>query len=83
MDVIRDAAHTVTFAARIARDRGEIGVETRAHQCTEGRGTVLGAEYDVDEEIGERLRHGERINRAFSPLSSVGQPDPGRCPGLG
>jgi hypothetical protein len=37
----------------------------------------------VDEEIGERLRHGERITRAFSPWGGIWLLDPGRWPGLG
>jgi hypothetical protein len=83
MDVIRHTAHAIAFAAGVSGDRSEIGVKGGTNGIIKDWDAILGAEDDVDEEIGERLRQGERINRAFSPLSSVGQPDPGRCPGLG
>jgi hypothetical protein len=46
-------------------------------------GKRVAAENDEDEDEGERLRHVEGINRAFSPWQRLRTLDPGRWPGLG
>jgi len=70
MDMIGDASDAIAFAVGVAGDRREIGAKIKTDLGIEQRDTIFGAENDVDEEIGERLGHGERINRAFSPWVS-------------
>jgi hypothetical protein len=50
MDMIGDAADTVTFAIGIASDGGEVGVERRTNGGLKDGRPVFGAEDDVDEE---------------------------------
>lgn len=71
MHMVGDASYPIAFATGIAGHGGEIGVESGAHRNIQGRSTIFGTEDDVDEQIRERLRHGQRINRAFSPCIFV------------
>ena len=57
--MIRDTPGTWAFAARIAGDRGEIGVERGTGGCTEARETILRAEDKMKQNVIKRLWHGE------------------------
>ena len=53
------AADAIRLATRIARDRGEIGVEFRARVEVEEWAAFLRAEDDVDDDEAQGLWHGD------------------------
>ncbi len=63
MDMIGNAANPEAFTVCVSGDGGQISVEIGAYRHVEHRGAVFGAEDEVNEEEGERLRHGKRIDR--------------------
>ena len=88
--MIRHATSARTLAASIAGDRGEVGMERRTDASTEARETIPRAEDEVEQDVVERLWHGEgssggchqaTMNRAFG-AEFVWVGDPGRCPRL-
>jgi hypothetical protein len=54
MNVIGDAAGDDRLAAVFVDDAADVGVEARAEVVVDARFAILGAEYDVIEEMGER-----------------------------
>ena len=50
MHMIGDTPDTVAFAIRVARDRGEVGVERGTNRGIKNGRAVFGAEDDVNEE---------------------------------
>ena len=60
MNVVGHAANAETFASRIASDRCKVSVKGSADGSSEDRGAVFGAEDQVDDDEGERLRHGRK-----------------------
>jgi hypothetical protein len=67
MHVVGDASHAIAEAVSVARNGSEVRVKRRADRRLECGDSAFGAEDKVDEDEGERLRHGKRIARAFSP----------------
>ena len=59
--MIGDAPDAWAAATGVAGDRGEIGVERGADGIAQDRSSVLRAEHEVEEDVVERLRHGERF----------------------
>ena len=80
MDVVRHAADARTFASSIASHRGEIGVQRRTNGWDQARQAVLRAEDEMNQDVGERLRHG--MDRAFSPRT-LWDRQPGALPQAG
>ena len=72
MNVVRNASHSITFTSCVTGHSRKICVKFRTYIIPDDRRTIFCAEDDVDEEIGERLRHTERIDRAYSALHSGG-----------
>ena len=68
--MVRNASYAVAFTSGITGHRSEICVKFRTYIIPDDRCTIFCAEDDVDEEIGERLRYTERIDRAYSALHS-------------
>jgi len=72
MHVIRHATRSVTFAARVAGDRREVGVEFGPRAGVDQRTAFLRAENDVNDDETQRLWHGGEF-RANGPVdTSVG-----------
>ena len=59
MDVVRNPSCAIAFTVSIPGHRGKIRVKLRPHRRIKNWGTFFRTEDDVDEEIGEGLRHGE------------------------
>ncbi len=73
VNVIADSASTETFAFVVANDCGKVGVETQTYVVVLQIGsTILRTEDDMDEDVGEGLRHRRDLNRAFSPQDHNG-----------
>ena len=67
MYVIGDASGAEAFAAGVTGYGSEIGVKIRENCGGENRRAIFGAEDDVNEEIGEGLRHGDKDRSGFQP----------------
>jgi len=57
MNVISNAADALCFALGIPAHGGQIGMHARANFRVEQWLTVFGAEYNVNENLAEGLRH--------------------------
>ncbi len=71
MYVVGDSSHTEAFAFRIPGNRRKIIPKIRAHRRCEDSRTILGAEDDVDEKIGEGLRHGDKDRAGLRPSGLI------------
>ena len=56
MDVIGHTSRAKTFAAGLPCDNGKTGVECGSHPLMQDRRSVFGANDDMHENTGERLR---------------------------
>ena len=72
MNMVRNASYAVAFTSGVPGRRSEICVEFRTYIIPDDRCTIFCTEDEVNQEIGERLRHTERIDRAYSALHSRG-----------
>jgi len=70
--MVRNASYAVAFTSGVPSHRSKICVEFRAYRIPDDRCAIFCAEDDVDEQVGERLRHTERIDRTYSALHSRG-----------
>ena len=73
VNMIRHAANPVAFAIEATRRGREVGVQVWAKFVVELRDTVLGGKDDVEEDMGEGLRHGEMMTGrgAYVRLSAL------------
>ena len=62
MNVVGHAPGAKAFASRVASDRGEVGMKGGADGASEDGGAVFCAEDKVDNDEGERLRHGRKYS---------------------
>jgi hypothetical protein len=59
MNVVACAPNLEGWRALILEDGGQIGVQVFSHRRQQQRLSMLGAEYEVNIELGKGLRHGE------------------------
>ncbi len=84
MKVVACAADLEGWRVLIIEDSGQIGMHVVPHRRQQQGLAMLGAEYEMNIELGEGLRHDET---PISPLQGLGLEtvmplDPGRGPGL-
>jgi hypothetical protein len=89
MNVVGDATNAKAFASRVTSDCGEVGVESGADGGGEDGNTVFRAEDEMDDDKGERLRHGRKYSgcgridgSGLQPSGFVSLTYLGRCPRL-
>ena len=71
MNVICSASHAKALAAQIAGYGGEVSVERRPYRKIKNGRTVFGAENEVNEDTGQRLRHAEEHKSGLQPWEIV------------
>src|SRR6266496_2072796 len=59
VNVIGDTAHAQGFAAQIATNRCQISVHAKSYRGIEPRFAILRAKDDMNDDLTERLRHGD------------------------
>ena len=62
MNVVGHTSGAKAFAPRVASDRGEVGVKSGADRSSEDWRAVFCAEDEVNDDEGERLRHGGKYS---------------------
>ena len=72
--MIGNATDAEAFASGVASDGSEIGVNIRANCGCENRRAIFRAENDVDEEIGEGLRHEDKNRSGLQPFGTFAIP---------
>ena len=73
MNVISNTANAHHIGTEITADRGKVSMHPRPYVWTEPRLAILGAKYDVKDDLAERLgiarmmnEMASEVNRAFS-----------------
>src|SRR6202030_4372671 len=92
MHMIGNAAGAITFAPGVSRNRREILVQVGAHGRFDAGTAVFGAEYSMDDDETQGLRHGDgscwlfdgagNYGSGFQPFATYGGWQLGRCPRL-
>ena len=67
MNVICSASHAKALAAQIAGYGGEVSVERGPYRKIKDGRTIFGAENEVNEDTGQRLRHAEEHKSGLQP----------------
>lgn len=81
VNVVGNAANPDTTAPRAIENRSEIGMHLRSNCVFQKRTPVLGAEYQVDKNIREGLRHGSEYSAGLQPANIIPTLTWGAAPG--
>lgn len=84
MNVIRNSTHPHAHVLRTTEYRRKIRVHLHADTVMDQRSTILRAEHQVHQNVGERLRHGRQYSAALHPstqpsLTRINFIDLNRC----
>lgn len=83
VNMIRSTAYTNANVVRAVQDGSHIGMHFVTNRIVQRRSSILRAEDEMHQHVGERLRHGGEYNAGLQPAAVSNRSDLGRCPRLG